>query len=382
MRRVMGMAALLAAAACSQGGSSGYTVTERSASLLAAPVYAGCGTPVIDGVLSPGEWEGAVTLRFAAALPELTDGPGAVVPAEVRALSDDRNLYVSFWLGKNTQQYAQSHVVEIDANGDGAISAGDDALVYSWDAGGGPWSLFADDYRTGCVADGMEAICGPQDTEPLSGDPGTSDGGAVIGFGDDSTTVEMWHPYTGADPHDVLRVAGQSIPMQFFIRLLTVCDLDVNDWPAAAHCFGDTTFPPPAEGTLYRPFVLGCEVPPPEQEVVEVHIEIKPGDLLPTIRIGSEGSTAVAVLGSAAFDAAGVDAATVWFAGAPVERGAGGTPRASLEDVDGDGVDDLVAHFVTAQLELQVGYMEATLAGRTVDGKRFHGTDVVRVIDP
>ena len=51
-------------------------------------------------------------------LAQLT-GPGAVVPAEVRALSDDQNLYVSFWLGKNTRQYAQSHVVEMDANEDG-----------------------------------------------------------------------------------------------------------------------------------------------------------------------------------------------------------------------------------------------------------------------
>lgn len=382
MRHGTGVAVWLALAACSQGGSSALDSTERTASLVAAPVYAACGTPTIDGVLSPGEWDGAVTVRFAAALPELTDGPGAVVPAEVQAMSDDRNLYVSFRLGMNTQQYAQSHAVELDANEDGAISAGDDALVYSWDDGGGEWSQFADVYRSDCVVDGSPCVCGPLDTEPLAGDPGTNDGGAAIAFGEDYTTVEMWHPYTGADLHDVLRVVGQSIPMRFSIRLLTVCDVDVNDWPASAHCFGDTDLPPPADGQFYRPFVLGCGAPPPEQEVVEVHIEIKPGDDLPTIQLGSEGSTSVAVLASEDFDAANIDATSVWFAGAAVERDAEGTPRASLEDVDGDGRDDFVAHFVTADLELGVGAMEATLAGRTLDGRRFHGTDVVRVIAP
>jgi hypothetical protein len=384
MRHVLGTAVLLSLLACSGGGSRDVTSTnERAASMEAAPVYAACGTPIIDGVLSPGEWDDAVTVRFAAALPELTNGPGAVVPAEVRAMSDDENLYVSFRVLANTQQFAQSHTVELDADDDGTLSAGDDALVYSWDGGGGGSSVFADDYRVDCVVDGHPAVCGPKDTEPLSGDPGTSDGGASIGFGEDRTTVEMWHPYTGADPHDVLRVAGQSIAILLSIRLVTVCDVDVNEWPAAAHCFGDTYFPAPASGDLfYRPFVLGCGAPPPDQEVVEVHIDVKPGDELPTVQLGSEGSTSVAVLGSEAFDVVAIDPATVWFAGAPVELTGTREPKTSLEDVNGDGRPDFVARFVTARLELAVGDAEATLAGRTRDGKRFHGTDVIRVIAP
>ncbi len=169
--------------------------------------------------------------------------------------------------------------------------------------------------------------------------------------------------------------------MRFSIRLLTACDVDVNDWPAAAHCVADTDFPP-AGAASYPPFTLGCGAAPPEQQVVEVRIDVKPGDQLPTLQLGSEGSTPVAVLGGDAFDVTRIDPESVWFAGAPVERGADGSPRAALEDVDGAGRDDFVARFVTAELQLDSGSLEATLAGETMDGVRFHGTDAVRVIAP
>ncbi len=350
--------------------------------MVAAPVYASCGAPTIDGVLAPGEWDGAVSVRFAAGLPERSDGPGALIPAEVLAMSDDQNLYVAFRLGKDTSAYAQSVSVSLDADASGGLSAGDDELVYSWDGGGGgAWALFADTFRYLCAPEGEPTLCSGLDVDApgLGFTTGTSDGGAAIHFGDGETTIELWHPYTGADPRDVMRVAGQVIPMQYSLRLLTACDVDVNDTPASARCFADTDFPP-FYGAAYRPFLLGCNAPPPEQEVVEVRIDVKPGDPLPTIQLGSEGSTTVAVLGSEAFDAAGVDAATLWFAGAPVELDGEGHPRASVEDVDGDGRGDLVAHFATAALQLEPGVGEATLAGKTLAGLRFHGTDGVRVI--
>ncbi len=199
MIRTIWAAALLGGVACSGGGSPGATTTEKSASLVAAPVYAGCGTPTVDGVLSPGEWDGAVTVRFAAALPELTDGPGAFVPADVQAMSDDANLYVAFRLDANLERFAQTHTVEIDANGDGQISAGDDEILYSWSAGGGT-PIFADAYRWDCIGDGHPAICGTSDDDPAVATVpvGTIDGGAAIAFGEDFTTIEMWHPYAGA----------------------------------------------------------------------------------------------------------------------------------------------------------------------------------------
>ncbi|HET9552374.1 MAG TPA: hypothetical protein VFP50_05350, partial [Anaeromyxobacteraceae bacterium] len=64
----------------------------------------------------------------------------------------------------------------------------------------------------------------------------------------------------------------------------------------------------------------------------------------------------------------------------PVALDGAGAPRTSFADVNGDGRPDLVAAFETSALQLQLGDAEASLAGRTVAGRRFHGTDAVRVI--
>lgn len=348
------------------------TASDAQRSLEVAPLASPCGTPTVDGALSPGEWDDAVTVRFAATLP--ASQGGGVVPAEVRALSDDRNLYLSFRLGARTDALAQSHAVELDADASGDVSAGDDALVFSWQPT--PWgdpaglALFADDYRWACTVGGQPVLCGTLDgdAEPAGIPVGTTDGDAAFGFEAAATVVELWHPYGGADLRDVRRRPGELLPMAFFIRLLDPC----NEWP---RCYGDTTFPV----TGYREVRLGCGAPPADEALVEVRIDVKPGDVLPTIRLGAAGTTPVAVI-SGALDAAGIDPASLWFAGAPVARQQDGAPRAALGDVDGDGRPDLVAHFATAALQLTPADTTATLAGRTRDGRAFRGSDVVRVI--
>jgi hypothetical protein len=106
---------------------------------------------------------------------------------------------------------------------------------------------------------------------------------------------------------------------------------------------------------------------------------VKPGDALPTIQLGAEGLVTVAVLGSAAFDVAQVDPASMYFAGAPVAVNQG-VPKTSFEDVNGDGTADLVATFETRALQSKAGDTSASLAGKTHAGRRFHGTDGVRVL--
>jgi hypothetical protein len=350
-------------------------------SMVPASVYSGCGTPVIDGILSPGEWKDAVSVRFGAILPDSVGG--GTVPAEVMSMSDDRNLYVAYRYQADTSRLAQSHYVELDANRSGAADNGDDGWGLSW------WSypgadatlsttLYTDFYRGPCLVNGVEMSCAPADTDPDTGfgTPGTSDGGAIIRIEGGVTTVESWHPYRSGDARDIAARPGDTIPLSFSIRLLDSC----NEYP---RCFGDTYFPTAWE---YRPFLLACGAPPKhdggddDEDVIEVRIDVKPGDPLPTISLGSGGVTTVAVHGSAAFDVAKVDAATLWFAGAPVALDAGGAPRASSSDVNGDGLPDLVASFETTSLELVVGDTEASLAGFTTAGRRFHGTDAVRVI--
>jgi hypothetical protein len=358
--------------------SDGSILALRS--LVPAAISSGCGTPTIDGVVSPDEWKGAISVRFGAILPDSVGG--GTVPAEIMSMSDDKNLYVAYRYQADTSAFAQSHFVEIDANHSGARDSGDDGWGLSWSRWPDPigTTLFVDSYRGPCIdrsTGELATDCGPADTD-VTGyfAPGTSDGGAVIRIEGGVTTVESWHPYNSGDARDIAAAPGETVPMNFSIRLLDSCP----DWP---RCFGDTYFPDP---WTYRPFLLACGAPPrhdggdDDEEIIEVRIDVKPGDPLPTISLGADGLVTVAVHGSAAFDVFKVDAATLWFAGAPVALDGSGAPRATGEDVNGDGVPDLVAQFETAALQLQVGDDEASLAGRTLAGRRFHGTDGVRVI--
>jgi hypothetical protein len=69
------------------------TAAAVARSLVTAPVPSACGTPVVDGVLAPGEWDGAVSARFGAKIPE--SAGGGEIPATLQAMSDDVNLYVA-----------------------------------------------------------------------------------------------------------------------------------------------------------------------------------------------------------------------------------------------------------------------------------------------
>ncbi len=115
-------------------------------------------------------------------------------------------------------------------------------------------------------------------------------------------------------------------------------------------------------------------------ELVNVTIDIKPGSAINPINLRSQGTTPVAIFGTADFDAAQVDPATVTLAGAPVATNSQGKLRASVTDVDEDGLDDLVLHVVTARMTLAVGDTSATLTGQTYDGTPIEGSDKVTVI--
>ena len=83
----------------------------------------------------------------------------------------------------------------------------------------------------------------------------------------------------------------------------------------------------------------------------------------------------MAILTTAEFDAADVDANTVVFAGASPKRWA-------LEDVDGDTDLDMILHFRTQETNIAPGDTEACLTGETFDGTPFEGCDSVRTVPP
>lgn len=114
----------------------------------------------------------------------------------------------------------------------------------------------------------------------------------------------------------------------------------------------------------------------------QVQIDIKPGSFPNSINLGSNGTVPVAILSSAGFDARTVDPLTVQLAGASVPLRGKGTPMASFQDVNGDGLLDLVVHVSTEALTLGIGDTLAVLTATTFGGLPIRGTDTVRIVPP
>lgn len=112
-----------------------------------------------------------------------------------------------------------------------------------------------------------------------------------------------------------------------------------------------------------------------------VAIDIKPGSSDNPINLGSNGKVPVAILSSPTFDAQKVDPATVTLAGAHVAlKGKADKYLAEVQDVNGDGLPDLMVHVDTTALQLSTGDTKAVLEGKTYDGLCIRGTDTVRIV--
>jgi hypothetical protein len=97
----------------------------------------------------------------------------------------------------------------------------------------------------------------------------------------------------------------------------------------------------------------------------------------------------VAILSSSTFDATTMDPLTVRLASAGVRLRGNGTPLSSLDDVNGDGLPDLVVHVSTEALQLTATDTTATLEAtsyplgalsRPFGGRPVRGADTVRVV--
>jgi hypothetical protein len=108
---------------------------------------------------------------------------------------------------------------------------------------------------------------------------------------------------------------------------------------------------------------------------IDAEIDIKPGSDTNPINIDSKGRTPVAILTSEGLDATDVDVSTVRFG-----PGQAIPVHYAIEDIDGDGDDDMILHFNTQELGLTEDDVEATLTGQTGEGAYFTGTDSVKVI--
>ncbi len=111
--------------------------------------------------------------------------------------------------------------------------------------------------------------------------------------------------------------------------------------------------------------------------VIQITIDVKPGDSPTTIEPKREGMVPIAILSSKQFDAAQVDPATV-------RAGAKGSEaslfRSMMEDVNGDRVTDVMLLFKVPELGLDCSGKSITVKGKTRDGKEFEGTEMVTMV--
>ncbi|CAL9421871.1 hypothetical protein SUDANB95_01862 [Actinosynnema sp. ALI-1.44] len=107
-------------------------------------------------------------------------------------------------------------------------------------------------------------------------------------------------------------------------------------------------------------------------------IDVKPRSFPSSINVRKEGAVPVAVLSTVEFDAVAlVDRASLTFGATGTEPSLVGCATEG-EDVNGDGLLDLVCRFDTGRTGLTCGATTATLVGRTVDGRRFEGQDDIK----
>jgi len=124
-----------------------------------------------------------------------------------------------------------------------------------------------------------------------------------------------------------------------------------------------------------------CEILPSSS--IQVDIDIKPASDPNSINTKSMGKVPVAILGSETFDVTDVDVTTLAFGPA------GATPAhdltdpavyaSHLEDVNDDGLTDLVSHYVQKETGLLSSDTVACISGELLDATPIEGCDSVKV---
>jgi hypothetical protein len=121
------------------------------------------------------------------------------------------------------------------------------------------------------------------------------------------------------------------------------------------------------------------ETPPTGSNCLNVNVVVKPGDNQPVVNLNSQGVITVAILSTLTFDATKVNPLTVRFGRTGTEVS---PVHSSLQDVNGDGLLDMVLQFKVQSTGLQPGDTQVTLMGRTLDGTPFRGSSAIQVIGP
>ena len=120
------------------------------------------------------------------------------------------------------------------------------------------------------------------------------------------------------------------------------------------------------------------QVPPIGTACVSVNVDVKPGSNQTRVNVGARGVIPVAVLSTSTFDATKVDTISVRFGRTGTEAPA---RHYSVQDVNSDGLQDIVVQFNIQSTGIQSGDTQAILMGRTLEGTPFRGFTPIQAVN-
>jgi hypothetical protein len=111
-----------------------------------------------------------------------------------------------------------------------------------------------------------------------------------------------------------------------------------------------------------------------------VDVDIKPGSYPNCFNSNDHGAIPVAILSSNVFDATQVDPSKINMDGQGVRIVGRGTTQAHIEDVNGDGFNDLMLQIEDVDGTYVAGDTVAEITGETFDGYPIMGTDSICIV--
>lgn len=321
------------------------------------------GTATINGVMSTGEWDKAAKIDFLVNVPP--GAGGGTVPATLFVMNDEKNIYLALKFAQSSFGKSTQFNADFDNNNNGVANDGDDVIAMYVNPPQPP--SFADLYRYSCPGSPAgSADCFTFDSAPKGGilPAGTSDGTAVALNNGSLTIIEMSHPLKSSDLlHDFSLNPGSVVGLRATLKLLGTAESVPTD----------TVLPAAGSGSNYELVKIASQV-------LQAVIDIKPGSRVNNINRGSEGKIPVAVISDADFNAfLIVDRSSLTFGRTGEEQSLAFCNTGS-EDVNGDGLPDLVCHFTTKLTGFQTGDVSGILNGHTTDGMVFTAEDSVRIL--